>query len=286
MYTFKRLVEKRLKLKDLIRKILVEHTDPNTGFPEIILLGYCDNKTASEHLSRYIAASRLVHGTVLNCASGSCYGTSILRRKNAVNWVISVDINKDVLFFGKKVYNADCVCADAMYLPFRRHVFDFIVSIETLEHFYVKGQNKFIANIKICLKSRGELILSTPNKLYSSPLVSKPLNPYHRNEYYLGPLIVLLRLHRFKIISVMGGKRVTSLELARRTFGSLLKCQLSRFSIPPRLVDKFYHFIFDRSRRKGMVDPDPEIFPCSELKPTSNIVLFQYFLIHAGKRTR
>jgi 2-polyprenyl-3-methyl-5-hydroxy-6-metoxy-1,4-benzoquinol methylase len=75
--------------------------------------------------------------------------------------VVSVDINRDVLKYGRMVYNADCLCADATHLPFRKHVFDSVVSLETLEH--IGDQGAFLDNIKDSLKEDGRLILSTPN---------------------------------------------------------------------------------------------------------------------------
>ncbi len=272
---------KMVKLSALTRKILVEHTDLNTRFTEIILLGYCNNETASKHLSRYIFTSKLVHGIVLDCASGSCYGSSILKKNNAVNVVISVDINRDLLIYGKIVYNADCVCAEATHLPFRRDIFDSVVSIETLEH--LKNPDEFMTSIKACLKD-GELILSTPNKLHLSPSLPKPLNPYHMKEYYLGSLLTFLKSHSFKVINAYGGRKVGRLELIRRIFASLLKFLLSKFSLNQLLIDNLYHSIYNKlivnSKSIISVDPDPRYFPHTKLKTTSNIILFQYFLIH------
>ncbi len=45
------------KLTVLIKQILKKHVDPQTKTPELILLGWCDNYVASEHLSRYMFAS-------------------------------------------------------------------------------------------------------------------------------------------------------------------------------------------------------------------------------------
>lgn len=73
------------QLVDLVRKILVKHTDPNTKIPELILLGWCSNKTISEHISRYLFASKHASGTVLDVASSTCYGSSILKRCGALN---------------------------------------------------------------------------------------------------------------------------------------------------------------------------------------------------------
>jgi hypothetical protein len=58
------------KLIALIHKILIKHIDPSTKSPELILLGYCSNEAAGEHLSRYLFASKFVHGVVLDVASG------------------------------------------------------------------------------------------------------------------------------------------------------------------------------------------------------------------------
>lgn len=173
-----------VSLNDLTQKILVKHIDPSTKSPEVILLGYYSNEVAGEHISRYILSSKHAHGVVMDCAAGSCYGSSILRRSNSINWVISVDIDKDLLKYGKKVYNASCVCAVADHLPFRAESFDSVITIETIEH--IKNQGSFVQNITSCLRQGGTMFLTTPNKLYTSPFLQKPLNPYHINEYYLG----------------------------------------------------------------------------------------------------
>jgi SAM-dependent methyltransferase len=227
------------KLIDLIHKILIKHIDPLTKSPELILLGYCSNETASEHLARYLLASKFAHGIVLDVASGTCYGSSILRRQANVNMVVSVDIDKDVLKYGNLVYNIDCVCADATHLPFRKNIFTSIVSLETIEH--IRDQMSFLDNIKCSLKQGGKLILSTPNKIITSPFLPKPLNPYHVNEFHLGTLLNILRKNGFKVDYIYGGKRVRRLELLRGVFGSLLKFLLSKFSLNPRMFDDFYH---------------------------------------------
>jgi SAM-dependent methyltransferase len=113
------------------------------------------------------------------------------------------------------------VCADATHLPFRKHVFDSIVSLETLEH--IRDQMAFLNNIKEALKKSGKLILSTPNKMCTSPFLPKPLDPFHISEFYLGSLLNFLRAHSFRVDYVYGGKRVRKSELLRRILGSLLK---------------------------------------------------------------
>ena len=98
------------KVTNLIRRILIRHTDPITKSPELILLGYCSSETASEHLSRYLLASKFAHGLVLDVVSGTCYGSSILKRACDAKMVVSLDIDKDALKYDRIVYDADCVC--------------------------------------------------------------------------------------------------------------------------------------------------------------------------------
>jgi len=276
-----------IKLTDLIQRILVKHIDPYTKTPELILLGYCSNETASEHISRYYLASKFAHGVVLDVASGTCYGSSILKRARGVKMVISVDIDRDVLRYGRIVYDADYVCADATHLPFRKQAFDSVVSLETLEHIR-RDQKAFLDNIKGSLKKGGKLILSTPNKMYSSLFLPKPLNPYHTAEFYLGPLLDFLRAHDFRVDHIYGGRRVKRVEFLRRIFGSLLKFFLNKFSLKPYLLDDFYHSInlilvcrWRHSEKQYLIDPDPGLFMHEEVRSRSNIVLYQYFLICA-----
>jgi SAM-dependent methyltransferase len=177
------------------------------------------------------------------------------------------------------------VCADATYLPFRKQAFNCVVSLETLEH--IRDQRVFLDNIKDSLKKGGRLILSTPNKLYASPLLPKPLNPFHVKEFYLGPLLNFLGQYGFRVDYVYGGRRVGRLELLRRILGSILKFFLSKFSLKPYLLDDFYHAIFNtmqvhRWKHSGgrcLMDPDPSLFIHEKVESRSNMVLYQYFLI-------
>jgi SAM-dependent methyltransferase len=201
--------------------------------------------------------------------------------------VVSVDIDRDALRYGRIVYSVDCVCADATHLPFRKQVFDSVVSLETLEH--IRDQRVFLDNVKNSLKKSGKLILSTPNKMYTSPFLPKPLNPYHVSEFYLGSLLNFLMAHGFSVDYVYGGRRVGRLELLRRILGSLLKFFLSKFSLKPYLLDDFYHSIYNlismhrwrHSEEQCLIDPDPSLFIHEEVKSHSNIILYQYFLVCA-----
>jgi SAM-dependent methyltransferase len=127
--------------------------------------------------------------------------------------------------------------------PLEKQVFDSVVFLKTLEH--IRDQRVFLDNVKNSLKKSGKLILSTPNKMYTSPFLPKPINPYHVSEFYLGPLLNFLMAHGFSVDQIMRGRRVGRLELLRRILGSLLKFFLSKFSLKPYLLDDFYHSIYN-----------------------------------------
>jgi SAM-dependent methyltransferase len=266
------------ELIDLAQKILAKHLDSENRILETVLLGYCDNKLVSEHISRYMFASRNTCGLVLDLASGSCYGSSILRRSDAVDNVVSVDIDRDLLLFGKTVYGINgCVQADATRSPFGEEKFDTVVCLETLEH--VKDEEKFIENIKFCLKKRGYLILSTPNRAYFSFFLPKPLNPYHEREYYLGELLSFLRSHGFEVIDICGCSEVSAVKLIGSLPGNLLKFILNKLSLKYSAIDKVYSIL----ELDQLIDPDPSLFPITKLKHNSNVSFVKYFVVRALK---
>jgi SAM-dependent methyltransferase len=115
-------------LGELVKRILIKHVNRETGVPEAILIGWTDIEAIEEHLARYLIAQRVARGRVLDVASGSGYGSSILRRGRSTSYVVSVDIDSDLLRYGKKVFNITAVQADAVNLPFRDRSFDTVVT--------------------------------------------------------------------------------------------------------------------------------------------------------------
>ncbi len=73
----------------LASKIIRKNFNPNYHIPEVILMRYCENDVASEHLSRYMFASNFAYGVALDVATGTCYGSSILKSTSGVKMVLS-----------------------------------------------------------------------------------------------------------------------------------------------------------------------------------------------------
>jgi len=268
-----------LEVLTLAKKILEEHTNPSTGSAEIILLGFADNHVQSEHLGRYLFASTHVKGVVLDVASGSCYGASILGRRG---YIVAVDIQGDLLSYGRTVYDLglhDVVQADARCPPFRECGFDAVVSLEALEH--LSDPRRFVAQANRCLKKNGSLLLSTPNKMYSSPFCPSTLNPYHLKEFYCGELTDLLK-EFFVLVETYGQERISFTVLVRRTVGSLLKYLLRKTNFCISTLDNTYRRACNGLQTGNSigeaVDPYPLLDRIERARASSNLFPFKHII--------
>lgn len=155
-----------------------------------------------EHAARYVYAIAFVSGKrVLDIACGTGYGIGLLRKH--ASFVVGVDIDASAAQEARKETgdNGSVMLADGLGLPFADGTFDVVTSFETLEHLH--GRREFLAELRRVLTPGGELLLSTPNALYSKPVNGVPANPFHIHEYEPGELIVEIEAS-FEIESFVG----------------------------------------------------------------------------------
>jgi len=167
--------------------------DKETGYPERIVLGRVDKEVEAEHISRYLFASRFITGNTLDLGCGSGYGTNLLSKSKA-DLLIGLDINHDGILHGAKFYRndkTDFIQAEASMLPFRDETFDNIVGFEVIEH--VSNSSRMLSEMKRVMKYSGRVLLSSPNKLISSPISKRSFNPYHKTEWYISDFIELVQ---------------------------------------------------------------------------------------------
>lgn len=137
------------------------------------------------HLDRYrFAARRLPPGArVLDCASGSGYGTSRLAKR--FGRVEGVDVSPEGVAFASEHYraaNLRFTVGSALELPFADATFDAYTSFETIEH--VPDPDRLLVEALRVLKPGGTLLLSTPNRLCSGLASGEtPSNPFHLFEW-------------------------------------------------------------------------------------------------------
>lgn len=151
---------------------------------------------------------------VLDIASGTGYGTEMLA--SAAKFCVGLDASLDALRVAKgsfAVGNSGFLQADAgARLPFRRDVFDRIVSIETFEHLSEADGERLLAELHRVLKPGGTLVISTPNNPTGSRFNSP--NPYHLREYSPDEFVALISDH-FSEFRMFGQKSTTSKAIER-----------------------------------------------------------------------
>lgn len=189
-----------------------------------------DSGIFNQHKERYRFALRFIEGKrVLDIACGSGYGTSILGEK--ARFVVGADRNRSALIYASsyKKRNISFVRCDARYLPFKKGVFDRIVSYETIEH--IPQYGRFIHQIKNTMAEESLLLISTPNRILR---FKKPKKDYHYHEFYPEEFHRLL-LNNFEQVEIRGQDYISRKKYVRLLFFMLKDWLLHSLKAKPRL---------------------------------------------------
>lgn len=138
-----------------------------------------DNIIYNEHKVRYDFACQFVRDRiVLDIASGSGYGSSLLARAGARK-VVGMDIDQDAVVRSQAKYGLDNLeyrHGSVINIQLADNSQDVIVSFETIEH--VEDYEQMLREVERVLKADGVFLVSTPNrKVYGEK------NPYHLKEF-------------------------------------------------------------------------------------------------------
>src|SRR4030042_7005749 len=130
--------------------------------------------------------------SVLEVGSGEGYGTSSLSKK--VKKIVGIEVNKEAVNHASQKYGSEkCLFKyyDGISIPFADRSFDVVVSFQVVEH--VQDDKNFLSEIYRVLKKGGELILTTPNRIYRLRHGQKPWDRFHIREYYPSGLEKILK---------------------------------------------------------------------------------------------
>ena len=171
---------------------------------ERVILEKSENILRRRHLARYKFAEGYIKGKkVLDVGCGTGYGTSLLAQ--TAEQVVGIDISKKAIDYAKENYSGKNIrffIGNAVNLNFlKKNSFDIIVSFEVIEH--IAEYRRYLEEMSCLLKPEGILIISTPNKRYSSPNSEKPENPFHVIEFRLSEFRKLMEEY-FSEVKIYG----------------------------------------------------------------------------------
>jgi len=168
-----------------------------------------DSLLYAEHIARYLFASQFVEGKrVLDIASGTGYGSNLLKRAGATD-VVGVDYAREAVAYASErhaSHEPSFLVGDAENVPLRSRSFDVVVSFETVEH--VHDYHNMLREMKRLLRPGGLLVISTPNKgIYQDD------NPFHLKEFTFVEFEADLREHFTNVAILPQDNWITSAVL-------------------------------------------------------------------------
>ena len=138
-----------------------------------------------DHVRRYLWVSDFARAkSVIDVGCGHGYGSDFL--SNMATSVLGIDSDLEAIEYAQLHYsrpNLSFKLADVESDQINGS-FDVAVSFEVLEHLH--HPEKYLNNVRSCLRSSGVFFLSTPNKLHSerSYIEGRSQNRYHVKEFY------------------------------------------------------------------------------------------------------
>ena len=151
---------------------------------ERLIPGEVDIDLLNEHMARYHFAVRLARAKrVLDAGCGAGYGSAELA--NVAESVFAIDIAPEAVEYARAHYpipNLAFEQASCTALPYADGAFDLVVAFEVIEH--LENWRDFLQEVRRVLAPAGQLIVSTPNRLYyTESRGAEGANPFHVHEF-------------------------------------------------------------------------------------------------------
>jgi ubiquinone/menaquinone biosynthesis C-methylase UbiE len=204
------------------------------------------------------AAGRVRGNVVLDCGAGEGYGPALLADSAAC--VVGLDYSAEAVSYARGKYggssNLHFLQGDASRLPFVDESFDTLCCFQVLEH--LDDAAGFLFEARRVLRPGGELILTTPNRLWAG---TGP-NPHHVLEYSADELQDVLEIvfPSIQMLGVGGSQRVMQYRARnRKLVGRLIWLDMFglRYRLPERIREPIHATLTRLIRRfVGRKSPD------------------------------
>lgn len=217
---------------------------------EQFIPGKTSSRIADDHLSRYDFALQFVKNKkVLDIACGTGYGSHMLLEKGGAEEVDGIDISPDVIQYANDNYKVNGInfFADDLENNKINKKYDIITCFETIEH--IKNHKKAINNLFGLLNDGGTLLISSPNRLITSPDLNssagKPKNPYHNREFTVDELTDELEKSGFEVLGAYGQRqqRYFKNRYLRRIYKYIFKPDKKFSAKPAKLYAEPRYFL-------------------------------------------
>jgi SAM-dependent methyltransferase len=194
------------------------------------------------HEAAYAAITgELTGARVLDAGCGEGYGAALLAGRAGVESVVALDYDAVAVDHVRRRYpGIALVRGNLVALPFDDRTYDFVVSLQTVEHLW--DQDAFLADCRRVLRRGGRLVLSTPNRL-----TFPPGNVFHSTELSAEELRTLVDRHGGRT-GLRGLRHGPGLVAWERRHGSIVAAQLAA---PP---EDWSTELADRVREVGLDD--------------------------------
>jgi SAM-dependent methyltransferase len=183
-----------------------------------------ENYWFRRHEAAYWAIAGLcADAVVLEAGCGEGYGADLLA--SVARTVVALDYDAMTAAHVRRAYpRVHAVRGNLAALPLATSSVDVVASLQVIEHLW--DQEGFLAECARVLRPRGQLLVTTPNRITFSP-GRAPLNPFHTRELSAAELTELLLEAGLRVERMAGvhhGPRLR--ELDERHGGSIVNAQI------------------------------------------------------------
>lgn len=142
---------------------------------------------ACQAIAAHLPRQSAKFGLDLFCGNG--YGTAVLATA-AQCAICGIDASEEAIAIANQHYSSEHTLFVTKAFPFSLppNTFDFVVSLESLEH--IRESSQFLKEIYASMKPGGILVLSTPNAALWSLEINP--NPFHHHHYLRDELLQVL----------------------------------------------------------------------------------------------